>query len=298
MLSVDSIASWDQSVIENNLRDNGKSVSLDLDANRITLIRSYMIYLPHTEQVYVYAPEFEDAFVRAKGSMDAIKKLIEPSEYECGYVVRTMSFLYTYEREQLRVLPSSIPVLYQIAQVLDIDVTITPDRICEQIKSKAPSVEWQIQNGLDASKFEEDTKKFISQYTDYAFERINSGLRYGAKETHLNKFIETLQPLERDIYVLRYVHNKKFPETGIFRSLGYLSTSIAYEKYLMTPKERNVSVMRILVPKGKKAIFVQGHESELIFPHDIELEILKHYNKDVFNEGTHYKVDWYDMKML
>jgi hypothetical protein len=56
--------------------------------------------------------------------------------------------------------------------------------------------------------------------------------------------------------------------------------------------------MRIVVPKGKKTIYVSGAERELIFSHDIELEVLSHYKKDVFNEGKHYQIDWYDMKML
>jgi len=158
-----------------------------------------------------------------------------------------------------------------------------------------------ITNLLESSTFDLDIKQIIMSYINNNYIQYNISLRTNPLgEAQLNQAIDRLSPIDRDIYVMRQIPkgSVKLPEQGPFLSLGYLSTSIDFNIYLEEPNtfERN-TYLRIHVPKGRKAIYIPGHETELLFPHNIILTVLGHYKRSVnINEKLYY-LDWYDMYM-
>jgi hypothetical protein len=123
----------------------------------------------------------------------------------------------------------------------------------------------------------EEDRQLVLDYQNYDFIGINRALRSNPLgEARINDIIAQAPPLERDIVVYRSVERKlKLPEAGtVFRSYGYLSTSLkpVIDRLCKNPKMRRV--LLILVPAGTRCIFLPGYEHELIFAHNIRLLVL------------------------
>lgn len=184
-------------------------------------------------------------------------------------------------------------------KIFDIDPYLSDNELCDTFSSILPSGEWTTGNIIASSEFSDDIKKLINSYTNYSYDTINSALRGGRGQPILNDAIDSLPPLEHDIYVMRQITNRvKLPDQGDFLSKGYLSTSINYASYLKQPRKFTYkSYMKIFVPAGTKALYIPGHERELIFKHNIILTILSHYQRPVVVNGQTYYIDWYDVVM-
>ena len=208
--------------------------------------------------------------------------------------------------EDIPLFPYNIEAKFQNSNTPEDEIiyknpSISVDLICKQIQEKAPSIEWQKRNLEQTANFDIHIKEFIMNYISYSYNSINENLRTSTpyrKNLILNDAIDTMEPLEKDIYVIRYIKGDFLPEKGDFRSLGYLSTSINYAAYLETIETQNLSLMRIKVPRGNKAILVSNpNEMELIFKHDIILEVVKHYQKPFEINGNIIYNNWYDVVM-
>ncbi len=108
----------------------------------------------------------------------------------------------------------------------------------------------------------------------------------------LNNIIASMPPLDKDIVVFRYIYNDQFLPKEIgstFQSLGYFSTTmnpvltasrVCFMKTrgspVKDPTKEVVAVMRIHVMKGTRAIYIPGGEYELIFAHNIELQLVSY----------------------
>lgn len=96
-----------------------------------------------------------------------------------------------------------------------------------------------------------------------------------------------MPPIDKNITTFRYVATKEFLPTiigSIFTSYGYLSTTmdafwIAKATCEQNKYDEDQAVMKVHIPKGKKAVYLSGNESEILLPHDIELKLISLTNK-------------------
>lgn len=85
-----------------------------------------------------------------------------------------------------------------------------------------------------------------------------------------------MPPLEKDIVVYRYVRKvqKEYTPGEVETFKGYLSTSfddLFVSSLACVSGAKNVKVMKIHVPKGKKAVYIPSDETELLFPHNTQM---------------------------
>lgn len=222
----------------------------------------------------------------------------------CPYAVGNSSYPQYHGADDWIIESLSPKKLKLAAQLLDIDPELPPEELCRQIQQHIPDEAWLIDNMIVASKLDESSQDFIHNYTSYGYRSINNRLRsYSGTNPRLlsiNLAIDLTRPLEKDIVVMRsFRSNSGLPERGLFQSKGYLSTSFGYARYAKHPSYFNeLSYARIFVPAGTRALYIPGSEDELIFKHDITLEVLAHYMKRIIIDGREYHMNWYDVQMI
>ena len=197
--------------------------------------------------------------------------------------------------------------------------------MCQEMRKTIPtSLEWY-------NKVKPLTEKYydtFSRYKSYSYASINESLRYAPeieKRYGFNAIIDTFPPIEKDIYVYRLIGLKertlidKYNNIGVpFVSLGYMSTTllgsrsynIKCELIYGRPNDTR-SLLRIKIPKGKKAYFFldMTFEAEVLFKHNEILVPLEHKKVNLVcpeisrngNDGEkgfdYVEIDFYDMEM-
>lgn len=171
------------------------------------------------------------------------------------------------------------------------------DEVCRLVQESIPSTDWMIANISGSAQLDDSNKSLIRSYMSYGFDSINESLRKGWSRPVLNEKINMLPPIDSDIYVLRRIRKGtvNLPESEAFQSLGYVSTSINFALYLKQKDLDGFSYLRIRVPAGSKALYIPGHEKELLLEHGVVLQVLAHYQKPVQVKGQIYNLDWYDL---
>lgn len=166
-----------------------------------------------------------------------------------------------------------------------IDIDKGPDYIKEEYLKQFPSVEWQVENLSDFSKLTSDERKLVFTYIGYGYEPINQWFRLGGNDKDhpyytIQKVIEKMPPLDTDIVVYRYVRTVQgeYEPGDVISVSGYLSTS--FDEFLVSgavcrAAKRRMKMMKIYVPKGKKAIYIPSNETELLFAHGTRMEFLR-----------------------
>ncbi len=149
--------------------------------------------------------------------------------------------------------------------------------VCSLIREQLPSQEYLKQNLIDRKYLTEEEESLIRDYVNLGYQHMNKRLRrLPDSPAPLNDAIAKFPPLDKDVVIYRYVTTTDFlPEKGkIFVNHGYLSTTLsamfAFEG--VCDDEYHI-LIRILVPKGSKGLFIPGWESELLFPHKSRLLI-------------------------
>ena len=224
---------------------------------------------------------------------------------EYSYSISSSNVLETTQPQDLGINYADLDNLYLAAGIAELDVTRAPNIIYTQLMKMLPLMKWQ-RNVVKSLPplLNDETYRLLSTYLSNAFIIINERLRNNPTgNALLNNVIESLPAIDRDIVVFRVINKSitKLPDKGIFKSLGYLSTSIAYYNYanILDKKRDKIQLLKIYVPKGKKAIFIPGDELELIFPHNIELEVLNRTDKSFVSvKKENITVDLYEMQML
>lgn len=166
--------------------------------------------------------------------------------------------------------------------------------ICKSIQNELPSLEWQKQNILDMSNRDLVSKEeldLVNSYGSYSFSSMNNDLRYHPnQEAPINRTIDKMQPLDKDIIVFRGINRFNFLPLNIgeiFDSYGYLSTSMSATLITEGACQLNEgAVMKIRVSKGTKCIYLPSTERELLFSHGIKLQLI-----DVFYNSLYCPKD-------
>lgn len=158
------------------------------------------------------------------------------------------------------------------------------DVIVDKIRANLPSIEWQRANLERMSRITPEETRMVYKYVKTGYETINFVLR-GIRETTdysdvelrmIDGVIDKMNPLEQDIVVWRY-ETFGFLNTGTYQKKGYLSTTIdplLMNRVLCSPFQKTKRyILRIVVPRGAKCIYVPSFEQELIFPHNTSLTV-------------------------
>jgi hypothetical protein len=153
---------------------------------------------------------------------------------------------------------------------------IQPPELCKKLLNQLPDPNWQADMIIWYTSLPDEEKDTINSYVSYGYEYMNESLRRNPKAYALiNKSIEKAIPLPNDIIVYRYMSKEYLPEYGTFIHHGYLSTSylasVVFRPSCQT--EASSNILRLIVPKGTKCIYIPSRESELIFSHGSELQI-------------------------
>ena len=186
--------------------------------------------------------------------------------------------------------------LYLQAIRRNIDIDLGEEKICEIIGTQTPTLEWQRQILMELSDqniVTEEELDLIRSYGSYGFSGMNNYLRRNpTSKAPINDIISRLSPLSNDIVVFRYVRKYAYLPTDIgkiFTSQGYLSTTMdaAMTTGIICDHMKNAesikdgAIMQINVPTGARAIYLSGHEKELLFPHNAQLKLIN-YTKGKF----------------
>ena len=113
------------------------------------------------------------------------------------------------------------------------------------------------------------------------FRDYNGTLRtYPDERALINEVLETAPPLDKEIVVYRYTNQEL--QLGELRSYGYLSVSYSATFVFQAAlrSRSRLKVMRIRVPAGQRCIYTFSHESELIFPHNLLLDVVGERQQD------------------
>lgn len=164
------------------------------------------------------------------------------------------------------------------AEIFNRGIKIISDNetLLESLYHTLPSIEWQIKQLEWRNSLPYVERNEIRKYTGNEYRDINKNLR-ALKPSFpvLNPIIFKSPEIDRDIIVFRVI-NKDFmlPSNSLFISLGYLSTTLSLTEYGEVPVIGESIIMRIKIPKGKKAIYYpDSEEHELIFPHNVLLHL-------------------------
>jgi hypothetical protein len=218
----------------------------------------------------------------------------------CSWYVSTFQFGNVNKKEDTNISKiRDISDLYLHAIGRGVDIDQSTEEICKQIKDQLPTLEWQLNNMIEISNKElvsEEELNIISSYKSYGYESMNNNLRYNKNaESPINDIISRTKGLDKDIIVFRIVDIRRLPKEfinlqilDIYNQKGYFSTTIDVmmmaESVCKDPKKS--ILMKIYVPKNKKAIYFPS-EGELLFPHDINLQLIsKNVGKYVCNKNT------------
>lgn len=220
---------------------------------------------------------------------------------ECDLYAGTFNYGYIDSFDDIyETGPDSLKDLKYEAINRGINISDSFSVICKHIKNELPSLNWQKQNIFDMSNQElvsEKEFKDVNDYGSYTFRTMNENLRkFPDRQAPINQTINKMQPLEKDIIVFRSVDKSEFLPLNvgdIFNSYGYLSTSMSSTLITKVRCSSNKgAVMKIRVPRGKKCIFLPGKEYELLFPHNIQLQLINvHYNKFYCFKNDEFNTD-------
>jgi len=305
IITIEQIVVAEDSTIINNLQVNSITTKPDPIINKLLLLKALAIFLPLKDKERLYSTNFDELFLEYKGQITLFNDKLIPGIIEYEYSIDSTNVLDTRDSEDLGINYTDLDNLYLAAGIAELDVTQPPNVIYTQFMSMLPSMDWQ-RNVVTSLPplLNDETYRLMGNYLSNAFISINERLRnYSIGNALLNRVIEGLSPIDRDIVVFRVINRpiNKLPDKGIFKSLGYLSTSIAYYNYadILDKKRHKIQLLKIYVPKGKKAIFIPGRELELVFPHNIELEVLNRTDKTFVSvKKENMTVDLYEMRML
>jgi hypothetical protein len=223
---------------------------------------------------------------------------------ECLLFARTRK--YGFIENEKDIFFSGTDDLYHEVINRNINTSYPLHVICNSIKNEIPSIEWQKQNLLDMSNRDLvslNELKDVSSYSAYEYEWMNEELRFNPNiDASINTTINKMQGLDKDIVVFRHIKTYDYLRInlgGIFNSYGYLSTTMSGELITKTACTENGAVMRIHVSKGTKCIYIPGYEKELLFPHGIQLQLVKvSYNSFYCSGNTDNNIIVYDFVML
>lgn len=204
---------------------------------------------------------------------------------------------FEYGNENARTYKSGIrdlPELYLHAINRGIDIDLPTSKICKLISEQIPSVGWQksaiLAMGIRNLVSEEELR-LVMDYGSYAYRSINENLRkYPDHDRYphtINKIINNMPPIDKDIITFRYVATKNFLPTvpdSIFVSHGYLSTTmdafwVAKGACQSHRYDKDQAIIKLNIPKGTKAIYLSGDESEILLPHNIRLKLINITNQ-------------------
>jgi len=169
--------------------------------------------------------------------------------------------------------------LYLEAFNRGLDTTLSLSDICSLLQSQITDIEWQRQMLYWHSTLASEEQSIISSYTSYGYNHMNDSLRmFPDQEAEMNDVIEKAPPLPNDIVVYRYISDvSHLPDEGLVVHNGYLSTTFLASLVARASCEddmKKLAVMRIVVPKGARCIYVPSYEYELIFSHKTKLMVL------------------------
>lgn len=306
-LTIETVLSYPNETVNKSLI-NGKIIKDDNPlVNKLLLLKCLCIYLPLKEKEDLYSENFDELFMKYNGDYPQFKDLIVKKEHEYSFAIGTFMFLNEIKDPNdyfnIGLDSYNLDELYLSAHMSGIEIILSPDEIYNKLKVQLPTIEWQKQNMTITSTIDKEDKKLINRYIDYDSISMNNDLRKNpSKNAKLNDVINITNDLEKDIIVFRSISKptEKIPKSGIFKSYGYLSTSFNPYLYSETiQKKPNAQILKIYIPKGKKAIYIPSHEYELIFPHNIELEIMSYSRKKFLNvDKKLQEIDFYEVKML
>jgi hypothetical protein len=208
---------------------------------------------------------------------------------ECSYQVRTKRQFGMAVLTKDDLFEAKLDLIDFYLGAINRGIPLDKDRkkMCKKLLATTPSIAWQKENLLWFSHLSKEEQDPVLRYTGTEYVSMNDALR---SDPHgraiINELISKAPPLDNDIIVFRYIEDDKYiPAKGEFLSLGYLSVS--FDILLPLAKVCNndlrnikgdlnttVKLMRIKVKKGNRGIYIPGFESEIIFPHNIKMNIL------------------------
>ena len=309
-ITIEKILNYSDEKIKQELIGNEVAIDNDPLINRLLLLKALCVFLSLEEKKLLYGNNFDNLFIENNGDVNRFRNQIIKNENDYPFSVSTTSYPDVYKIEDIDILDSyDLNELYLAASMSEVDIILPPEKVHQKLLETLPSFEWEKENILLVSSISDENKRLLNNYVSYGYRYMNESLRRNISgEAPLNDIIEITNSLEKDIIVFRYSKPGDYlRSSGIFKSYGYLSTSINSYRYSSIPdediKRENVkmkrAIMRIHVPKGKKAIYVPGHESELIFPHNIDLEVTDSYKREIVTKKKNViSVDFYEIKML
>lgn len=305
IITIEQIIVVEDGSVINNLRVNGITITSDPTTNKLLLLKTLAIYLTLKDKERLHSTNFDELFLQYNAQIMLFNDKLVSGIVEYPYSISSSNVLETTDAQDLGINYTDLDNLYLAAGIAELDVTQAPNIIYTKLMKMLPSMEWQ-RNVVTRLPplLNDETYHLLSNYLSNAFIIINERLRNNpTANALLNNVIESLPAIDRDIVVFRVINKSitKLPDKGIFESLGYLSTSIAYYNYadILDKKPHKIQLLKIYVPKGKKAIFIPGHELELIFPHNIELQVLNRTDKTFVSvKKENITVDLYEMQML
>lgn len=197
----------------------------------------------------------------------------------CPFYAGTMSFGSIKATDRITARSLSSQDLYLEAFNRGLDTTLSLSDICSLLQSQIPDIEWQRQMLYWHSTLTSGEQDTINSYTSYGYNRMNDSLRmYPDQEAEMNAIIDKAPPLLNDIVVYRYISEvSQLPDEGLVVHNGYLSTTFLASLVARASCEddrKKLAVMRIVVPKGVRCIYVPSYEYELIFSHKTQLMVL------------------------
>ena len=200
--------------------------------------------------------------------------------------------------------------IYRGLPILSMDY----NALCSKLEEQLPSQRWVERVEAIMKDLRTTHPTLYKHYRDYvANPVINAELRANpAKRGPLDDIFNMLPPLDKDIIVYRYINcsgvpiNQMIDMYGHFKSYGYLSTTINNGAIAGNGKTVDnapiTCALKIHVPAGKKAIYAGDWQGELLFPHNIVLNVL-HQGKtqlpilsgERLTAGR--EIDYYEMSM-
>lgn len=148
--------------------------------------------------------------------------------------------------------------------------------IRQELNKQMPPIEWYNDQLNFAISLNEKDKDIVNTYFgNPKHVQLNSDLRnYPYMDAPINRIIEKVPPLPNEIVVFRRISDFSL-NVGVFKSLGYLSTSASISCLKnggVNPCADESIIMKITIAAGSKCLY-GSHLCEMLFPHNINILI-------------------------
>lgn len=177
-----------------------------------------------------------------------------------------------------------------------LDINLPERELYLKLIPNLPNFNWQRSMILWYSKLDfKSERRLVESYVSHGYENMNMKLRSNPlSPAPINDIIAKSIPLRQDVTVYRIIKENdkmRVPDFGEFVSYGYLSTSFMLTSLMKEIYKSNKSLMIIKVPKGTKCIYIPSHELELLFSHNIKLNITSKIKENIV-----YQIDKGEIK--